>query len=33
VPVVRLIRDLLDAVGEEPSLAAAILNDGEMPGP
>jgi hypothetical protein len=33
VPVARLVRDLLDAVGEEPSLAAAILNDGEMPGP
>ena len=26
VPVVRLIRDLLDAVGEEPDLVGAILD-------
>jgi hypothetical protein len=29
VPLKRLVRDLLDAVGEEPGLAAAILDDGE----
>jgi hypothetical protein len=28
VPVVRLIRDVLDALGEEPGLAGAILDDG-----
>jgi hypothetical protein len=27
VNVARLVRDLLDAVGEEPSLVAAILDD------
>ena len=33
MPLARFVCDLLDAVGEEPSLAAAKLNDGEMPGP
>jgi hypothetical protein len=28
VPVVRLIRDLLDAIEEDPALAGAILDDG-----
>jgi hypothetical protein len=29
VPVARLVRDLLDRVGEEPTLVGAILDDGE----
>jgi hypothetical protein len=29
VPVVRLIRDVLDRVGQEPGLVTAILDDGE----
>ena len=31
VPVVRLIRNVLDALGDEPSLVGAILDDGELP--
>jgi hypothetical protein len=33
LPLARFVCDLLDAVGEEPSLAAAILNDGDLPRP
>jgi hypothetical protein len=29
VPVARLVRDLLDRVGAEPSLVGAILDDGK----
>jgi hypothetical protein len=28
VPVARLVRDLLDRLGEEPGLVGAILDDG-----
>jgi hypothetical protein len=27
VPVARLVRDLLDAIGEEPGLVGAMLSD------
>jgi hypothetical protein len=30
VPVARLVRDLLDRVGEEPALVGAILDDGDL---
>jgi hypothetical protein len=30
--VVRLIRDLIDAIAAEPNLTTAILDDGDLPG-
>jgi hypothetical protein len=32
MPVARLVRDLLDRVGEEPGLVGAILDGGDLPG-
>jgi hypothetical protein len=32
VPLKRLVTDLLDALGEEPGLVGAILDDDDLPG-
>jgi hypothetical protein len=31
-PSKRLVTDLLDALGDEPGLVSAILDDGDLPG-